>query len=236
MGSQQVRFGQDNCGNELVKSLSERGFMKTLLELSSNDPDPTVSAPAWRREVVGRIFCPECIKIKRAIFPEPIDVVLYEPPGHKVMDSASVVCLDIYHRDFMAQIREHLSDYAFGRCLGQNGEVYDEYVTCYAPDYIVVRGNKDSDYYICPTCGSIQSHEWWHGPQYVLRAYLNESLIYQDCMTNMYLEEELACSLDLSPWPDVEFRPIGIRDEPMDGQQLPCDSQAGVKRRGASTQ
>jgi len=127
-----------------------------------------------------------------------------------------------FHRDFIDQIRDHLADFALGRCFDPQGNLIEEYVTCYSRDYFVTRGNKKSQYRTCPSCDTTYN-DGWEGRQYVLRSYLTDAQVYMDVFCSMFLDEDLALQLDFSAWPDLELDPIAIRDKPIDGQQLPCD-------------
>jgi hypothetical protein len=105
-----------------------------------------------------------------------------------------------------------------------DGQVLDDYVTLYSRQYILIRGNKQSKYVVCSECGTVRPHGW-HGRQYVLRSYLTESRVYQSPFNELCIDEELALKIDFSSWPDVDLETIEIRDEPMDGQELPYKAE-----------
>lgn len=204
--------------------------MKALVEVTSNHPDPVLATVAWRKAVSGTIFCPQCCKINRACFPRPIDVVLQKRPDHRITGGVAFAGVRTFHRDFIEQIRGHLCGVVLGECFEPTGKIIEEYVTCYnnRNDWVLVRGNRKSEYRTCPTCDAIWPNGW-EGSQYVLRSYLTDARVYMNNFSSMFLDEDLAIELDFSPWPDAELEPIAIRDEPIDGQHLPCDPPVAVK-------
>ena len=115
-----------------------------------------------------------------------------------------------------------MDKFSIGKCHLPNGQIIEEYVTCYTNTYIIERGDARSQYEICDTCGSI-TPIGWRGRQYTLRSYLTDAVVYEDAFNNLYIDEELALQLDFSPWPDADLETIEVREEPMDGQKLPCD-------------
>lgn len=203
--------------------MRKKNIHKTLIEVSTNHPDPVHATSAWRRKACRDILCPECHRVNQNQFPCPCDIILLDHPGHRINGGVWFTGVEIFHVKFIGQISKYLTDFSLGKCLTPEGNVIDEYVTCYGKDCFVVRGDKKSQYSICSTCNIISCADR-NGPRYVLRSYLKDSYIYQCSSGNMFLAEELASHLDFSPWPDAELIPIEVRDEPIDGQVLPIDS------------
>jgi len=196
--------------------------IKTLIEISTNHPDPVHATPEWRQKAYGTVICPECHRINRNQFPCPCDVVLLNHPGNRIIGGIWYTNIEIFHINFIEQIDKYLTDFTLGKCLTSKGDVIDEYITCYGKDYIIVRGDKTNQYRICGTCNMISSGGW-NGPRYILRSYLKDYYIYQSSFGSVFLVEDLASRLDFSPWPDAELKPIAVRDKPIDGQILPID-------------
>jgi len=196
--------------------------MKYLFEINSNHPDPVHATISWRTNAEKNILCLACKKIRPSWYPRPIDVVLKDVSSHIIMGGVWWVGINIFHTKFIEIIKEYLTDNVLGKCHNTKGNIIDEYLTCYSNKIIVVRGDKKRKYRVCPECGSILSHAP-RRKKYILNTYLSDARIYQDGISYMYIDEELAMNIDFSPWPDAELEPIEVRDEPLDGQHLPGD-------------
>ncbi len=190
--------------------------------MSTNHPDPVNVTGSWRNEATGVIFCPDCASILKTHWPKPIDIELYGDPGYRLESLICWIGLCIFHRDFLQQIRSHLKRFVMGRCFDREGHLDERYQTCYTNSTIVVRGNKDSKYWICKLCNSV-SPNGWYGKQYTLSQYLTQDMVYMNASGIMYLDQELADTIDFSPWPDVNLKTIDVLDQPKDGQVLPLD-------------
>jgi len=204
--------------------------MKHLFKISSNYSDSVSPDVKWKEEVRGVVTCCDCNGIRPDWFPRPVDVVLDADPGNVIERKLAFASISIFHRDFIEQLYHHLpSTFILGKCFDANNRIIKEYCTAYCKNRIMIRGDQQSTYCVCPSCGAIWAHGW-KGPQYTLEAYLTEADIYQDYYSSIFIEENLAFELDFSPWPDAELIPITIRKEPIDGQHLPCDSEEIVKK------
>ncbi len=194
--------------------------MRRLVQISTNDDDLFHASKSWIAQAYGSCLCEECHGVDRTRFPEPIDVVLAEYSQSCIGASPWWTGIEVFDRAFLAQLGEHLSGFVVGRCLDDGGNIIEKYATCYTAHYIIERGNRNSRYWICGTCGSI-SPDGWYGKQYTLAEYLDDRLVYQDASGTMYIDEELALELDFSPWPDADLTTIPVRDKPIDGKDLP---------------
>ena len=196
--------------------------MKNLLRLVSLSEDPTHATAEWRSQAIGTIFCPMCHNIKNSVYPKSIDLILEDIPDNSIHDPIWWVGISIFHIGLIEQIVPYFLDYVLGKCFDSDGNLVNDYVTCYSKDYIVVRGVEGSKYKICPECGVVDSIPGL-APHYIPRFYLTESRVYMDSSYDMYLDEDLALGLDLSRWKEYEFDTIPIRDDVLDGQHLPID-------------
>ena len=197
--------------------------MNRLVLLGSTDPDPTHATNQWRAQASGLIVCPQCCKLFPSWFPKPIDIQLMAYTPHSVFGGAAFTSVCVFHREFIRQIFDYLTDdFVLGRCFDENNNLIEEYVTCYTRKPILIRGNEKSEYRTCSACKAIWPNGW-EGKQYTLRSYLSDARIYQNYSSTMFIDEELSEQLDFSLWDDVDLAPIDIRDEPLDGQHLPCD-------------
>lgn len=195
--------------------------MKNLVRVVSNHPESVHTTREWLQKAYGTILCPECNSISQSQFPRQIDIVLSKHPDHRITGGVWWTSVRTFHRDFINQICEHISDFVTGKCFDRDGMLIEEYVTCYSKNYIVVRGRAGSNYGICAQCNTVNSQG--NAPHYIPRFYLTDSRIYMDSSCDMYLDEELSLELDFSSWPDAELDVIPVRDELADGVHLPID-------------
>ena len=206
--------------------------MNKLLLLGSTNPDPTHATNQWRAQASGSIVCPQCCKLLPSWHPKPIDIQLSEYTPGTVSGGVAFTSVRIFHRELIRQIFDYLTnEFVLGKCFDENNNHVEEYVTCYTRSPIVMRGNERSEYRTCSICKAIWPNGW-EGKQYTLRSYLSNARIYQNYSSAMFIDEALCEQLDLSLWNDVDLKTIAIRDEPLDGQHLPCDppSEPAVSR------
>jgi hypothetical protein len=192
-------------------------MINRLVKIGTNHSQSVIMTGKWRLKERGIVFCENCESIICTRFPKPIDAEITPHPKNCIQVKISGG-ISIYHTDFIAQIRKYMDKFSIGKCHLPNGRVVEEYITCYTDTYIVERGDKQSEYDICDKCGSI-APAGWSGRQYTLRSYLTD----EDAFNELYIDGELALQLDFSPWPDADLETIDVRNEPMDGQKLPCD-------------
>jgi hypothetical protein len=132
----------------------------------------------------------------------------------------------VYRRDFVEQICGHLADYALGKCLTPEGEMLNEYVTLYLRHCVTMRGDRQTVYKPCRSCGSVWSDlvmVFPGRPAYLLRHQLTGGLVYQARSSFLFLAEELVDRIDWSPFPDARLDAVEVRDTPLDGRRLPGD-------------
>ena len=193
-------------------------------QLISNHKAPCPPSWEWVQANIGKIFCPECKNVLRKSIHEPINAVLgyNPPPGFRIEGLLTWVGLHIFHIKFIEQIRSYVDEYGFlvGKCFDNEKGLVPEYVTCYSPYYVIQRGNKDTGYRICETCGLIIQKQWWHGRQYLLKNTLEDQKIVQGERGSLYLDRDLRLSLDFDLWDDWDFEEVEILDEPEDGQNF----------------
>ena len=178
-------------------------------------------------------LCPVCLHVERSFYPRPFDVVLERLPESLYEESmismrhASLffanIDFTIWRRDFIDVIKDELNEFSFGHCLLPDGTIIEDYVTCYSPEYLIIRGNKQSRYQICPRCRCIAS-EIHNSPHYILSQYLKKGPAFQDSKGGLYLscEDQKQYSLLLKSF-NVSLDLVVVRDIPVDGQILPGD-------------
>ncbi len=199
-------------------------IMEFLYLIGSRNPNPTHAANEWLRKSIGDIFCPECRQIKRKIYPGLIDIILEEYDRNDIAGAVDKVGICIYHRDFIAQIFDYMKDFGFGKCYTEAGDLIPELVTVYSKEYIILRGNKNSDYRICDTCGTVNTYAT-SGKKYILRYQIKDWKQVYGEGGYLYIADELVPNLDLSQWKYAKLDKVLIRDKPIDGRHFPGDPE-----------
>jgi hypothetical protein len=203
-------------------------IVKHLIKIGTIISDPIHATKRWRDEERPHLTCPQCERIRRDLYPLPLNVELKKWPNYRLCDYVWLGGMYIFHHAFMNHILEHLGSFVLGKCFGPDGRLIDEYVTCYTKARIVVRGAEGSKYRICNTCGAIPSG--YIEPRHVLNSYLYGAKVYQDYHTALLVDEAIIEDLDFSKWPDAELKKVEIREEPLDEQNLPCDPPSVVEK------
>lgn len=188
-------------------------------------PDPIMADESWL-SLLDNGLCSQCRCVDRRAFSKPLDIVLEGKPEWWISFLPENVNLRIWRKDFIDSISKYLEGFVIGRCITTDGSVIDEYVTCYTDRTLVIRGNRQSKYNICPNCGSIES-QVRPGPEYILERYLTDAKVYQDSRCNFFFTEDIAWEINLEPWDvgeqNVYIEPVSVRQTPADEQILPGD-------------
>jgi len=174
----------------------------------------------WGRAVLGTLLCRGCVRLRRGLYPRPIDVRLRQIGSRRrSVTFVSQVGIGIIHRRLLDRLGEYLTDFALGEVYDQQGARIDDFRTFYSRHPIIVRGSAGSEVKCCPLCGEIFYPR--KGAPYVLRHQLGPQHVYQAGMT--YVDEWLAARIDWSKFRDLELVAYPVRDRPEDGLRLPGD-------------
>jgi len=176
----------------------------------------------WLQGALGVSICPQCKCINRSRYPEPIKPVVENAPQEQTSAWLENTFITMWRRDFIEYISDYMKDFIIGDCYFSDKSRMEDFVTCYSANPIIIRGNKKSQYTICPGCRTITS-KVKPGPQYVLQRNLNDAKVYQDAYCQFYFSEDIAFGLDFNQWDDIGLEAIFIRELPADGQKLPGD-------------
>lgn len=189
-------------------------------------PDANVE---WLRSAEGVLYCQYCRALNRKLFPNPINVAL-RTDGAKDWSIGVPFRADlpIYSRELIAQLGiDRLSqDFCFGQCICDTGQVINEIVTMYSPQYVLLRGDRNTTIKVCGTCGEIWTDlvKVFPGrPAYVMRHQLGESGVFQGRGAKLFVTRKLIDRVEWSRFPDVTVRCIDVRITPLDGRELPGD-------------
>jgi uncharacterized protein CbrC (UPF0167 family) len=177
---------------------------------------------SWRGSVSGRTFCHSCARVRRDLYPRPIDIKLQQTmaPGRSIGHS-SLAVIGFVHTRLLARLERHLTDFALGDVYDESGAKLQNHRTFYSASSIAVRGSAGSDIRQCLICGEILCIE--RGEPYVLRHQLRDRHVFQDAISTTYVDEWLAGQIDWKEFKDIKLVPIPIRDHPEDGWRLPGD-------------
>jgi hypothetical protein len=197
--------------------------MEYLYRIGSRHPDPIIASKEWRRNSSREFLCNECWRVKRDIFPKPLDISLCSYKRNDIGGGVSHGGACVYHRDFIAQIFDHMKGFAFGKCYSETGDLIPELVTVYSKEYIISRGNQNSGYRVCDTCGNVNTYAI-SGKIYVLRKQLCEGKkVYSSANSFLFISDDLLDKLDFSQWKYAKLDKVLIRDKSIDGQHFPGD-------------
>jgi len=176
----------------------------------------------WLQEALGDSICPQCKCLIISCYPKPFTPMVENAPEEQTSAWIEDIFITLWRRDFIEHISECLKGFIIGDCFSPDGNIVEDFVACYNARPIIIRGNRQSQYTICPGCGSITS-QVKPGPQYVLQKYLTDAKIYQDTYGRFYFTEEVAFNLDFNQWDDISLEAIIVRDSPVNGAKLPGD-------------
>jgi len=196
-----------------------------------DEPKPVFAHVRWLKEQEGEMLCGRCHSIRRSEFPRPLNVTLEQPPEEGLPCAlVETTGVTIWHVGFLEKIQDFLDGYAIGDCFLPDGSLVNEYKTCYCPEFILERGNRQSKYQVCPACGSITSSVR-PGPVYILQKKMGSKEVFQDARCNFYFKEKAASLFNFKNWEVKEdyygyyvyLESVAIRETACDGQVLPMD-------------
>jgi len=192
----------------------------------ADPPELVYPSEMWMNAGRTEMLCRICHSINRSLYPKPLDIVLEGPPEEGLpCVPVETTGVKIWHQAFLDQIRNYMGHFVFGQCVLSDGTTVSDYATCYCRKSVLIRGNRQSRYRKCQSCGSIQSSVK-PGPQYVLSCYLDGSDVYQDAAGDLYFTEKAAEIFHFKGWEVranyysycLTFETLAVRDEPIDGQ------------------
>jgi hypothetical protein len=177
---------------------------------------PLAPSPVWLRSARGTSLCSRCSLIDRRRFPSPVDVEVITPDDEDSLEPISRVDgtgVVIYRRDLLAQLGEHIGQFARGsvRVAGR-GELED-FCTLYTQEPATARFSQVERMSVCEECGSRvaqgQGREFLEVPGRRARP------VEQDWQARLYLNRKAfpMSIIDDSGWSNesVSFVPIAVR-------------------------
>lgn len=196
-----------------------------IVELAGRVADAyTLPEDSWAQDQRGKTLCATCFKRRLDLYPTAIDVPLRQIPRGTSYDGVFQGGVGIMHERLREFLESHMRDYVMGRCLSwEDGTILPEYRSIYFRNVITLRGDEDTQYYICRCCGTIGVVP--EAP-YVLRRELPDAAVFQDRIACLYLGEDLARKLPWRQFPDVKACVIPVRNELLPDDELPAYERA----------
>jgi len=202
-----------------MRNLKADKLVAPLVKLISNHADPVLADSDWGEAARGAELCRTCKTIDRSRYPHAVEIVVRAIPRGLHFGAVAQTGVHIFHRRFIDEIRPYLDGYVTGECRDAGG--LTDFVTCYARNYLVLRGGANTTYPMCSLCGSVF---WYLGRKpYVLARDLTNQRVYQDVQCFMILDEEVVRAVDWKQYRDHMLIPVGVRETPLDGRRLPGD-------------
>jgi hypothetical protein len=179
----------------------------------------------WLQEVSSERTCGVgCGSLRPEYYGESVDILFTKLPSEAISASPLAEALK---SSLFALLEPHLRHYVVGRCIhSKTRSVMEDYVSVYTPAYasIYMRGGRGSKYRICQYCKlpHLKGDGTASQVRYILRSQLignrhaYQLLGHDYIMITPWLRDQI----DWSPYPEIEFLPYPILDEPLDGMDF----------------
>lgn len=193
--------------------------------VNSNAGDATIATRRWLCEARGSVLCGTCGKPIRERFPEPIDIVIDEFARRASYAHVADTGLKIIDAELFSAIERFIGVHiSVGRCYFPTGVPDPKYLSYYTSGYLVVRGGPSSKYWKCPRCGSLASSVAPRERYLLHRDCLGELACF-DSAGSIFLRSDVAEQVGWERWPDIMLDRVRVREEPIDGRDLPKDAK-----------
>ena len=176
--------------------------MEQLVFLLETEPNPEMMETerlfpdsSWFSADAHEGFCPECLCVKRDLYPIPLNIVLSDVPDGRVSVPVERMNFYVWRADFLEFVGDYLNDFAVGKCYLSDGSLLADYVTCYHRCYTTIRGNQHSRYKICGLCGTAVT-EYLSGPEHVAADNIPSGPIFQDEKCRFLVKQSVLEKLD----------------------------------------
>lgn len=180
--------------------------------------------PVWHRDAEG-LFCRECGRVARSVYPQPIDARLGQLPADTTVSGVFPLGFGVAHVELLRVLRPHMGGFVFGQCLDQHGDIIPNYETYYSSDLVVERTER-GEYHECPDCGSIRTA----GTE---ATFLTEDVIegrrvLQPYTTRLLISEELIPLIDRRRLPRFKLVPYPVRPSLRPGYLSPYEEATAL--------
>lgn len=188
-------------------------------QLSSKSPNPETPDKKWFEEAKRTILCKGCSSAR--VTEQAINVVLQTKPARSSINFVHGVHVHIAEVSlletlFPAGPEKLLS---LGKVYGPNLTMSSEFRTIMAKNRILVRGSERSTFRVCPEC-----HRIWYsaiGKRYVLNRDVGDATVFETQSGNLLVEESIARRVIDGKWRNLVVQKLELRDEPVDGLDVP---------------
>jgi ribosomal protein S27E len=183
-------------------------------------PNPASAEPDWFAEARGSFLCKGCGSVPRGS--NVVDVAVQRVPDKSSINViyglglcfAVTPLLDTLSNGATASV------FHLGRVLDSHRSQIAAVHTFMCPNNVLVRGNEKSTFRICPQCGRVLYSAV--GKRYVLKREVEGVFIAEDQMGCLVVNESVAQRCYAGKWKNLGFKQLEIRDEPVDGLDVPA--------------
>src|SRR5690606_15023802 len=113
-----------------------------------------------------------------------------------------------------------------GRVLGPDNKPHSDVATFIGHKMVLIRGGPKSTFRSCPECGRI-----WYSPvgkRYVLKRDVDQASVLDAWFGTLVVVEQVAQRIIGTKWKNLDIQKLELRDEPVDGLQIPNQSEPGI--------
>lgn len=176
---------------------------KYAYALEHADKDYQLASPGrdWILQHRGVEFCEYCSKVKRSLYPRPIDIILNMSGYEFSIGRQNSLCIGVISMRLKNALAPWLGNFVFGQCRDVSGSITPNYQTFYSNRYVVPIA-RDIDRFVCHLCGTATAH--WGEPPRLLRADFTNPIM-EEATDLLYVSEEVYTSVKWSSFADIDL-------------------------------
>jgi hypothetical protein len=200
--------------------------MHCYYQLSSKSGDPETPDKKWLANAEASLLCRSCRAPRHSN--AGIDVMIQGVPDRSALNFVPGICVGVGLSRFLRKLlpegpEEFLH---LGRVLGSDNKPHSDVATFIGHKTVLIRGGPKSTFRSCPECGRI-----WYSPvgrRYVLRRDVEQASVLDAWFGTLVVVEEVAQRIIGTKWKNLDIQKLELRDEPVDGLQIPNQSEPGI--------
>jgi len=183
-----------------------------VVSLSETMLHPTEGCVA---NLMGKVICAGCSAPRPGI--SRVDVQLEELPGQAPIQKVSGLGIGVIRKSFLDALGQDLIEKHFflGSVTDENGRNVPELISLRGKHQTIVRGNPDSTFRACNTCG--RPMYFPIGTRYILKGTFSFAPVSQSNLTQLVVNDEILDRIDLKRWKKIGIEELPIVDAPTDG-------------------
>jgi hypothetical protein len=189
-------------------------------QLSSKSPNPETPDKNWLEGVKQTLLCKECSSAR--VVGRAIDILLQTTPDRSALNFVHGVCLYIAGVTFLEALFPEGPEkvLSLGTVFGPDRKEAAGFRTMMKSNSVIlVRGNERSTFRVCPQCKRI----WYSaiGRRYILMRDVGQCSVFESQYGDLVVAEPIVERLAGGKWRNLAVQKLDIRDEPIDGLQIP---------------